>query len=65
MKDIETAHRTLKSASSGFATAENRIGHMRGFQYRTTQKHWSWQPRKNKKKLFNCRDAKGHFLKAT
>ena len=28
--DIENAHRTLRSASKGYATSENQIGFMRG-----------------------------------
>lgn len=51
MQDLETAHRTLKSASKGFSTSENRLGYLRGVQYKQSNKHWSWQPRKAKPKL--------------
>lgn len=61
MTDIHEAHRTLKSASIGYSTSENRIGFLRGVCFKNSNKHWSWQPMKKRKLV--CKDIQGRFIK--
>lgn len=62
MNDLHSAHKTLNSASQGYATCENAIGFLRGCQFKKSKKHWSWQPPKAQQKKIVCRDNTGKFI---
>lgn len=59
--DINSVHKTLNSASKGFATTENANAFFRGMQYKNKKSHWSWQPPKQKSRLI-CKDTKGRYI---
>lgn len=65
MNDLAVVHKTLNSASRGYATAENRTGFLRGVQYKKSSKHWSWNPPKgiHAHRKVRCRTTSGRFVK--
>jgi hypothetical protein len=61
--DLDSAHRTLKSASVGYSTSENKIGFLRGVQFKYKRNDWNWQPRRAAKNTLSARDTSGKFVK--
>ena len=67
MNDLASAHKTLKSASCGYATSENGLSVMRGLRYKRDTHNWNWQPPDKRnpanRQTVICRNINGRFVK--
>ena len=59
MQDYANALKVLKSPSIGYATAESRIGFLRGVQFKNTRSNWAFKPENRQAR----RKQNGRFVK--